>query len=90
MNRDEGQEDHGILNSFQINENLSFEEVEDLVLLGKIWGYLKYYHPNVAKGDYDWDAELMKNLPEILHAQNKKQRDDALVKWIDSLGESLR
>jgi len=38
--------------------NLNNEDLESLLALGKIWGYLKCYHPNVAKGEYNWDYEL--------------------------------
>ena len=40
--------------------NLNSDKIEDLALLGKIWGFLKYYHPVVASGKYNWDFELFK------------------------------
>jgi hypothetical protein len=58
----------------------------DLFVLGKIWGFLKYYHPNVATGEFDWDAELFKILPEILEAKSSQERDEALTEWITNLG----
>jgi C-terminal processing protease CtpA/Prc len=58
----------------------------DLFVLGKIWGFLKYYHPNVATGEFDWDAELFKILPEILEAKSLQERDEALTEWITNLG----
>lgn len=58
----------------------------DLFVLGKIWGFLKYYHPNVAAGEFDWDAELFKILPDILEAKSLQERDAALSEWITDLG----
>src|SRR5262245_38754037 len=34
-------------------------EVERLASLGKVWGFLKYYHPGVAAGPIDWDSVLV-------------------------------
>jgi C-terminal processing protease CtpA/Prc len=60
--------------------------VENLRVLGLIWGYLKYYHPNVAKGDYNWDFELFRILPKILSSKSVLERDKVLITWIYSLG----
>lgn len=35
---------------------------ENLYLLCKVWGFLKYHHPDVTSGQYDWDEELFKML----------------------------
>ncbi|MFZ4523166.1 MAG: S41 family peptidase [Bacteroidales bacterium] len=58
----------------------------DLKMLGMIWGFLKYYHPAIAKGDYNWDYELFRVMPKILRSANAKERDALLVGWIKSLG----
>jgi C-terminal processing protease CtpA/Prc len=61
--------------------------VDNLRSLGLVWGFLKYYHPNVASGNHNWDYELFRILPEIVSAKNLKERDAALVIWINKLGE---
>lgn len=59
------------------------EDVNDkLVLIGKLWGYLKYYHPNIMLGDYDWDKELFKILPIV----NEPDFESQLETWVTSLG----
>ncbi|MCB9361562.1 MAG: peptidase S41 [Flavobacteriales bacterium] len=60
--------------------------VEDLKKLGLIWGFLKYYHPNIAKGTYNWDYELFRILPNYLKAENNTKKDELIVKWINDLG----
>ncbi|PUZ24607.1 Peptidase family S41 [Chitinophaga costaii] len=35
----------------------------------KVWGLLKYYHPAVAGGQYDWDTVLLHAIPRILNAR---------------------
>lgn len=66
---------------------LSTEIVENLNILGKIWGYLKYRHPSITAGKYNWDYELFGFLPEYLKVNETKERDALLVTWIDSYGE---
>ena len=61
-------------------------QVKNLKTLGLIWGFLKYYHPNIASGQYNWDYELFRVLPRVLKAGSQASRDDILVKWIEDLG----
>ena len=70
------------ITNIPINKN----QIENLKSLGLIWGFLKYYHPNIAKGKYNWDFELFRVLPKILNSENKKNRDEILIKWIENLG----
>ncbi len=69
------------------NISINNTQIENLKSLGLVWGFLKYYHPNIAKGEYNWDYELFRILPKVLNAVNNKNRDSVLIKWIDSLGE---
>jgi C-terminal processing protease CtpA/Prc len=62
------------------------QQIENLKTLGLIWGFLKYYHPNIAKGDYNWDYELFIILPEVLNSESRKHFDDMMIKWINNLG----
>ncbi len=62
-------------------------QIDNLTLLGKVWGFLKYYHPEIAKGNYNWDYELFRFLPEYLSEANETKREDLLLKWINDLGE---
>jgi C-terminal processing protease CtpA/Prc len=64
------------------------KSIQDLALLGRIWGFLKYYHPKIAKGDYNWDYELFRIMPRYLGVSNTKEREELLLQWIDGLGET--
>lgn len=68
-------------------QNLSEEQIINLELLGKVWGFLKYYHPEIGKGNYNWDYELFKILPQYQKAINNTERDNTLISWIDKLGK---
>ncbi len=58
-------------------------DVENLSLLCKIWGFMKYYHPAVRAGEYDWDHELFCVMPSLVSLSSKDKRNEILVKWID-------
>lgn len=77
---------------FDNGSNVIFPEidnqvVENLELLGKIWGFLKYNHPEIGKGLYNWDYELFRLLPEYLATTSIEKRDKVLLKWMKKLGE---
>ena len=42
------------------------EKIQNLVLLGKVWGFVKYHHPRLASGELSCDNELLRILPEVL------------------------
>lgn len=65
---------------------LTSELTDNLALLGKIWGFLKYYHPEIAKGNYNWDYELFRIMPKYLNESNDIKREDLLLRWIDKFG----
>ncbi len=62
-------------------------ETERLASFCKIYGFLKYYHPNVSKGSFDWDKEFFKTLPLVLEASDKDAISSVYLDWIHDLGE---
>jgi C-terminal processing protease CtpA/Prc len=75
--------DNGSL--FKLSD-LSAESIDNLELLGRVWGFLKYYHPEIAKGNYNWDYELFRFLPKYSKVQNSGERNKLIIHWINSLG----
>lgn len=66
--------------------SLTKSKVRDLELVGKVWGFLKYFHPEIAKGNYNWDYELFRFLKKF-NQTKKSKRALLLIEWIDSLGK---
>jgi C-terminal processing protease CtpA/Prc len=62
-------------------------QYNSLSLLGKVWGFVKYYHPAVAQGKHNMDSELFRLLPKILKSKTAAQRNNALSQWVTSLGK---
>jgi len=65
-------------------DNLS--KVERLYLTCKIWGFLKYYHPTVGKGVFDWDDKLLGVLKNTSNTQTYTQFNTYLFRWIYAIG----
>lgn len=58
----------------------------ELADLGKIWGFLKYHHPAIASGKYNWDYELFRFLLKYEEAESKQAKLALLSSWIAGLG----
>jgi carboxyl-terminal processing protease len=61
-------------------------ETQKLVATAKVWGFLKYYHPAISSGEYNWDAELFKILPQVKAAQSKKELSKIFLACLDRIG----
>lgn len=61
-------------------------DTEKLATLSKLYGFLKYYHPEVASGKFNWDQACINKIHEVLKAENKSELSTIYNKWIDSLG----
>ncbi|MCD0468099.1 S41 family peptidase [Flavobacterium sp. JAS] len=72
---------------FQISFSKPITETQKLAATCKIWGFLKYYHPNVADGSKNWDEQLFQVLPKIEEAQSAEAFSLVIENWITSLGE---
>lgn len=69
---------------FAIEKDLNSQQIDNLYELCKKWGYLKYHHSKIAKGDYNWDYELFR----ILKIVKSPEFDAKLNGWVSSF-ESL-
>ena len=50
---------------------LTKAQIENLAMLGKVWGFLKYHHPRVTTGTRHWDYDLFRVLPAVLAARDR-------------------
>lgn len=65
---------------------LTPQQVDNVAALGQVWGFLKYFHPAVAAGQRDWDAELLRQLPPVLACRSAAERSRLLSAWVTGLG----
>lgn len=75
--------DHG---SGIVVTQLSATQIDNLATLGKVWGFLKYYHPKITAAEHHWDYDLFRVLPSILAAADRAAANAILLHWIDELG----
>lgn len=59
-------------------------QTDAIAALGQIWGFMKYYHPEVRKGRYNWDAELFKILPLVTFEPVKEIWMNHIETWVNS------
>ncbi|MCL9804961.1 S41 family peptidase [Flavobacterium amniphilum] len=71
---------------FTFSQNTA-ESSQKLITTCKVWGFLKYYHPKVANGDFNWSNQLLLILPKVEQTKSKEEFSSLLESWIDSLGE---
>lgn len=63
--------------------NISEEKTMDLAKLCKVWGVVKYYHPEVIAGNINWDYELFRVMPYIL--EEDSDVNSILYEWVHSI-----
>jgi carboxyl-terminal processing protease len=63
---------------------------QKLASLCKVWGFLKYYHPVVATGKFDWDQALVDQIKLLPAINTKEQLSDLYIDWIKHLGDVPR
>lgn len=59
--------------------------INRLYLICKIWGFLKYYHPAVNQGKYNWDNELFNIINRTSNIKEDECFRNSLLDWINSL-----
>jgi C-terminal processing protease CtpA/Prc len=64
--------------------SLSDIQIQNLAVLAKVWGFLKYYHPAVTSGQHQWDYDLYRALPAVLAAGDGPTANQAIADWITS------
>ncbi len=68
-------------------KTLSTIQIDNLAMLGKVWGFLKYHHPLVTAGKRHWDYELFRIVPRVLAAADRPAARSAVRQWVASLGD---
>lgn len=69
-----------ILFASTVNDNDKYKT------FGLIWGLLKYHHPEVSKGKYDWDGEFVKQFEVIERINDAESLNSFYKKWIGGFG----
>lgn len=73
--------------SFSSYSQTTIKESEKIATFCKVWGFLKYYHPLVAKGKLDWDKEFTTRVKSLSKLNSKQEISNYYSNWINSLGK---
>ena len=61
-------------------------QTERIALYCKVWGFIKYHHPNVAGGTIDWDSVFIAHIPRALSASDNIKLNNGLTELIVAAG----
>ena len=75
------------LSEYRDAPEMSAQSAENLYLLGKVWGYLKYHHPRVTAGCFDWDEELLEIADDVAAAESRDDASTVLAEWVHGLND---
>lgn len=60
---------------------------ERLAALGRLWGAVKYFHPQLAYKEIDWDAALVKAIPQVKAARTPNEYRQAVGSLLQVLND---
>lgn len=66
--------------------NYTDHDIENLYILCKVWGFMRFHHPKIVQGEQNWDYELFRIMPLVLASKEKSERNKILSKWIKEQG----
>ncbi len=70
-------------------QSYTSDQIHRLADAGKVWGYLKYYHPYLQYKEINWDSAFIATAPEILKAKNKQEFEKCLEKLLNFLNDPV-
>lgn len=59
------------------------ELVQQLQLMGKVWGFLKYHSPIITKEDIDWDRVLLNQIDSLFTKSSQEPFQAVLTRMIN-------
>jgi carboxyl-terminal processing protease len=73
----------------------SFSQIPDSVYYNnlyytcKIWGFTKYFHGNIAKGNIDWDQQLLNTLSRLRTAETNGELSNLMLSLAENAGGTI-
>lgn len=77
--------DYSKSSHFEIRGELNSRQIENIEVLGQVWGFVKYHHPAFTSDSINADFEFFELLPK-LYDTSPYDRNLILLNWIYSLG----
>jgi len=61
-------------------------KIHNIQTIVKVWGFLKYHHPAVAKGPINWDSVFIAHISNAAHAKDNVQLNTEIADLIQAAG----
>ena len=68
---------------------LTTTQINRLADAGKVYGYIKYFHPFLQYKNINWDSAFAANVQAIIDAKNKEEYAAVMQKLLSSLNDGL-
>ena len=68
---------------------LTITQINRLADAGKIYGYVKYFHPFLEYKDIDWDSAFAANVEGIIYAMTKEEYAVVIRRLFSALNDNL-
>ena len=79
-----------LLAQFSFSQSsLNKDQINRLADAGKVWGYIKYYHPYLQYKNISWDSAFAASVPDILGAKNKEDYEKCFVNLFAVLNDPV-
>ena len=69
--------------------NLTTEQKNRLADAGKIYGYVKFFHPYLQYKNINWDSAFASTVPHVIAAKNKNEYEQSLNKLFEVLNDGM-
>ncbi|WP_200979388.1 S41 family peptidase [Echinicola sp. 20G] len=63
----------------------SLSETEKVKQFGLVWGLMKYHHPHVSKGQYDWDKVFIDKINGLEEVKSQTELNIFLLDFVNSV-----
>jgi len=73
---------------FVIYSQTKVSQTEKYKQIGLVWGLLKYHHPDISRGMYNWDLELISFLDSINHIEEQEKLNTKLNSFISKYNKA--
>jgi len=70
-------------------QSLTTQQINRLADAGKVYGYVKYFHPFLQYKGINWDSAFAANVEGIIDAKNKEEYAAAIQRMFSSLDDKL-
>ncbi len=64
-------------------------QINRLTDAGKVYGYIKFFHPWLQYKNINWDSAFAVNIDEIINAGSRSEYAAVLQKMFSSLNDGL-